>query len=199
MAVASSGIAALLLPEGRTAHSRFKIPFKLTANSICNLNLQSEEAKLIQKADLIIWDECLMLHRFGFEALDRSMLDIRSQIDSKYANVTFVNKIVVFGGDFRQILPVIKKGTRSDIVKDCINRSYLREHVKICKLTINMRIQKVADQDKNLAHKFSKYLLEVGEGIVPRKTDAELVYNDNIEIPHSLIQHMDMINLIKKT
>jgi hypothetical protein len=27
LAVASSGVASLLLPKGRTAHSRFKIPF----------------------------------------------------------------------------------------------------------------------------------------------------------------------------
>ena len=87
-----------------------------------------------------------MLHRFGFEALNRSMRDIMSQLNSKYANVPFGNKIIVLGGDFRQILHVIKKGTRSDIVKACINKSYLWEHVKICKFTINMRVQKVADQ-----------------------------------------------------
>jgi hypothetical protein len=29
LAIASSGVALLLLPKGRTAHSRFKIPFDL--------------------------------------------------------------------------------------------------------------------------------------------------------------------------
>ena len=33
IAVASSGLAALLLPDGRTAHSRFKIPLSLTETS----------------------------------------------------------------------------------------------------------------------------------------------------------------------
>ncbi|XP_024984074.1 uncharacterized protein LOC112520001 [Cynara cardunculus var. scolymus] len=33
--VATSGIAALLLPNGRTAHSRFRIPFDLIAESTC--------------------------------------------------------------------------------------------------------------------------------------------------------------------
>ena len=56
----------------------------------------------------------------------------------------------------------LKKLEKEQLVKACINRSYLWEHVKICKLTINMRIQKVADQDKKLAHKFSKYLFKVG-------------------------------------
>lgn len=35
LAVASSGIAALLMEGGRTAHSRFKIPINLTEHSTC--------------------------------------------------------------------------------------------------------------------------------------------------------------------
>nr|GEX18611.1 helitron helicase-like domain-containing protein [Tanacetum cinerariifolium] len=37
LAVASSGIASLLLPSGSTAHARFKIPLKLNDESICNI------------------------------------------------------------------------------------------------------------------------------------------------------------------
>src|SRR5256885_9466971 len=36
LAVASSGIAALLLDGGRTAHSRFKIPLVINSGSTCN-------------------------------------------------------------------------------------------------------------------------------------------------------------------
>lgn len=35
--VASSGIAALLLPGGRTAHSRFKIPINTQEHSMCDI------------------------------------------------------------------------------------------------------------------------------------------------------------------
>jgi hypothetical protein len=35
LSVASSGIAALLLEGGRTAHSRFKIPIQLDETSTC--------------------------------------------------------------------------------------------------------------------------------------------------------------------
>jgi hypothetical protein len=62
IAVASSGIASLLLSGGRTAHSRFKIPIKLVAEKNCNLPVQSPEADLIKKAALILWDEALMMH-----------------------------------------------------------------------------------------------------------------------------------------
>ena len=45
-----------------------------------------------------------MMNRWAFEALDRSLRDIMSN------DIPFGNKIIICGGDFRQILPVIKKG-----------------------------------------------------------------------------------------
>ena len=58
--VASSGIAATLLPGGRTAHSRFKIPLKLDEESSCSIPHNSDIAELIKKTSLIIWDEAPM-------------------------------------------------------------------------------------------------------------------------------------------
>nr|XP_025625385.1 uncharacterized protein LOC112717618 [Arachis hypogaea] len=52
--VASSGIASLLLPNGRTAHSRIKIPLNITEDSICNIKPGSPQAMLLLKAKLII-------------------------------------------------------------------------------------------------------------------------------------------------
>lgn len=42
IAVASSGIAATLLENGRTAHSRFKISLEVFENSSCNISIQSD-------------------------------------------------------------------------------------------------------------------------------------------------------------
>ncbi|KAK9274652.1 hypothetical protein L1049_021903 [Liquidambar formosana] len=72
LAVASSGIASFLLPRGRTAHSRFKIPINLHESSTCSINMQSPLVELIQKAHLIIWDEAPMIHCYAFEAVDRT-------------------------------------------------------------------------------------------------------------------------------
>nr|GEV01626.1 uncharacterized protein [Tanacetum cinerariifolium] len=49
LAVASSGIASLLLQVGRTAHSRFVIPLKLMENSTCGIKQNTQLAKLMQK------------------------------------------------------------------------------------------------------------------------------------------------------
>ncbi|PYI31564.1 hypothetical protein BP00DRAFT_456891 [Aspergillus indologenus CBS 114.80] len=67
--VASSGVAALLLPHGSTAHSKFRIPLKLTEASTCAISLQSGLAAELRAVDLIIWDEVPMQHRFAFEAV----------------------------------------------------------------------------------------------------------------------------------
>ncbi|XP_056843179.1 uncharacterized protein LOC130495713 [Raphanus sativus] len=124
--VASSGIAALLLPGGRTAHSRFSIPINPDEFSTCKIQPGSDQAELISKASLIIWDEAPMMSRHCFEALDRSLCDIM-----KTTNETpFGGKVVVFGGDFRQILPVIPKGNRTDIVMAALNSSYLWKYCK---------------------------------------------------------------------
>ncbi|XP_052119015.1 uncharacterized protein LOC107494006 [Arachis duranensis] len=59
--VASSGISALLLLNGRTAHLRFKIPLAINENSLCSIKQGSPLARLISKAKLITWDEAPMI------------------------------------------------------------------------------------------------------------------------------------------
>src|ERR1044071_8403523 len=76
LAVASSGIAALLISGGRTAHSRFKIPFKLDEFSTCNISRNSKLAHLINITKLFVWYEAPMMHKFAFEAVDRTFWDI---------------------------------------------------------------------------------------------------------------------------
>ncbi|CEP18596.1 hypothetical protein, partial, partial [Parasitella parasitica] len=61
IAVASSGTAALLLNGGRTAHSTFKIPLDISSSTMCDITPRCDTAKLIQRAKLIIWDECSMV------------------------------------------------------------------------------------------------------------------------------------------
>ena len=55
VATATSGIASSIMPGGRTAHSRFKIPIKLEENSICNFTKQSGTTTLLREASLVIW------------------------------------------------------------------------------------------------------------------------------------------------
>ncbi|XP_024006604.1 uncharacterized protein LOC112083106 [Eutrema salsugineum] len=104
--VASSGIAALLLEGGRTAHSRFAIPIVVNKFTFCSIKKESNLADLIRIAKLIIWDEALMMSKDCFETLDRTMRDIL-EVDKPFGD-----KVIVLGGDFRQILPVIPNAGR---------------------------------------------------------------------------------------
>jgi len=55
-------------------------------------------------------------------------------------NKPFGGKVVMLGKDFRKILPVIRKGSRLDIMKSTINCSTLWKSCKVIKLTKNMRL-----------------------------------------------------------
>ncbi|XP_039780730.1 uncharacterized protein LOC120648010 [Panicum virgatum] len=103
VATATSGIAVSIMPGGRTAHSRFKIPIKLQDNSVCNFTKQSGTATLLCEASLIIWDEVAMTRSQAVETLDRSLRDITG------CDLPFGGKVMVFGGDFRQVLPIVPR------------------------------------------------------------------------------------------
>ncbi len=62
LAVASLGIASLLLLGGKTAHSRFKILIDLHNESTCNITQQMKVVELVRKTNLIIWDEAPMVY-----------------------------------------------------------------------------------------------------------------------------------------
>jgi hypothetical protein len=54
VATATSGIAASIMPGGRTAHSVFKIPIKINDGSIYKFSKQSDTTDLLRRAALII-------------------------------------------------------------------------------------------------------------------------------------------------
>jgi RecG-like helicase len=93
LTVASSGVASLLLPGGRTAHSRFKIPLQIDDESLCDIKRGTILADLMQKTSLIIWDEALMTNRKCFEALDRSLRDVLSAVDESASKKIFGGKV----------------------------------------------------------------------------------------------------------
>jgi hypothetical protein len=142
LTVAPSGVAALLLPGGRTAHSRFRIPLDLHEESRCSIARGTNLAALIARASLIIWDEAPMAHRFIFECVDRTLRDVLSVHETSNATKPFGGKPILLGGDFRQILPVLPGGDRNEIIKASLVSSRLWKHFKIMRLTNNMRLSR---------------------------------------------------------
>ncbi|UPX12183.1 uncharacterized protein EKO05_0002747 [Ascochyta rabiei] len=140
LCVASSGIAAVLLPGGRTAYSRFRIPLDIHDDSICPVAPGSELGRLLQAATLVIWDEVPMQHRYCFEAVHRMLQDVRS------SPALFGGLPVIASGDFAQILPVVRRGQRPAIVNACLQQSTLIwPHMTVLHLRQNMRVLSGAD------------------------------------------------------
>ncbi|XP_017228718.1 uncharacterized protein LOC108203994 [Daucus carota subsp. sativus] len=183
--VASSGITATLMPGGRTAHTRFKIPIVLDDHSMCSISHTSDIAELIKRTELIIWDEAPMQHRYSFECLDRSLKDIMKAVDPKRFNLPFGGITVVFGGDFRQILPVIPRSGHGEVVASCITNSKIWRIATVFKLVHNMRLNKGRNQEEVQAlTTFAKWVLDVGDGNIPRCTQSGSEDNeDDISIP----------------
>ncbi|KAK9050036.1 hypothetical protein SSX86_030995 [Deinandra increscens subsp. villosa] len=171
--VASSGIASLLLPGGRTARSRFRIPINITEDSICRLKPDSDSAKLLKETSLIIWDEAPMTNKHCFEALDKSLNDLLGNKNSSGNQSYFGGKVVVFGGDFRQILPVVPGGTDEDIVNSSLSSSYIWSQCKDLKLTRNVRLT-TGDHSNDLQsiQEFADWLLQLGEGLLGGDNDG---------------------------
>ncbi|CAN1845811.1 ATP-dependent DNA helicase pif1 [Linum perenne] len=157
LVVASSGIAATLLPDGVTAHSRFKIPLEVDNLSTCMVKKGTEVAELLKEATLIVWDEAPMVHRLSFEAVDRTLCDLMNTPLSGPQYSPFGGKTVLLGGDFRQTLSVVPKGSREDNINASLPRSYLWNFCTLLHLHVNMRIIFGGMQ-------FSDWVLAIGNG-----------------------------------
>ncbi|KAJ0868333.1 putative DNA helicase [Helianthus annuus] len=171
LATTSSGAAANNMPGGRTAHSRFKIPICVNNNSTCTIKKQSGVAELIRSSRLIIWDEASMAKRQAIEAVDRTLQDITG------VRLPFGGKTMVMGGDFGQVLPVVKRGTRAQIVDSSLRMSPLWHLTKKMRLTINMR----ALNDPW----YSDFLLRVGDRSEESIEGSYIRIPDDMTIPFS--------------
>ena len=160
LATASSGIAATLLMNGKTAHSTLKIPLDLTTTEkpTCNISKRTAKARLLKQCKVIIWDECTMTHKLAYEAVDRTLQDLRRN------PLPMGGVIMVLAGDFRQTLPVVPRGTRADEINACLKSSLLWQYVKSAHLTKNMRTHLFGDRS---AESYSKTLMDIGDGKIP--------------------------------
>ncbi|XP_057790506.1 uncharacterized protein LOC131007610 [Salvia miltiorrhiza] len=160
--MASSGITSLLLPGERIAQPRFKILINPNEDSACYIKQGTPLAELIVRSKLIIWDETHMLHKFCFEALDKSMRDIMRFSNPLSFELPFGGKSIVFGGDFHQILPVIPKGGIQDVVNATINSSYLWRNCTVLQLT---KIQnRSSNTESDELKDFSEWIASIGDG-----------------------------------
>lgn len=169
--VASTGIAAVQLRGGRTFHSQMKAPIRLDKDTFFNVPSGSPIWRLLESADLLIWDEAPYMHRWLLEGLDRTLRDIRRSA-AHFGGLT-----VVQAGDFRQCLPVVKRGNAAAVVAASMRRSVLWPHFEVLSFTDNMRVLARFPDDPR-ALRWAEWLLLVGNGRLPGTRGAAAFATD---------------------
>jgi hypothetical protein len=140
LCVAFTEIAASLMDGGMTVHSTFGLPLEtLTVQSTSSITMQSERAQRIRDASLIVWDEAPMSPGLQLTVVDRLLKDLMG------SQLPFGGKPFLFAGDFRQILPVVRRGNRSTIVMSSIKQNSLWNDFEKFQLTQNMRANNDVD------------------------------------------------------
>ena len=92
---------------------------------------------------------------------------------------------MLFGGDFRQTLPIVEKATAEQLLQIILKASDLWTHFKIFKLKKNMR----ANEDEV---EFAKEILEIGDG---KKNDSE----GKVLVPDKYLISGDLVTEIFRT
>ena len=190
--VASTGIAATLI-GGVTAHKRFGMPLDLDADTVSCISTQSKEAELLRSSNLIIWDEATASHKYAVDLLDRLLQDLMGN------SLPFGGKTVVLGGDFRQCLPIVTRGTNSQQIAACIKmgKQWPLFSQNTIHLTENMRANDPT---------WAQWLLDVGNGLVQNPVHLDPTKLKLVHSPDHLVSstfgnaiNSDNIDSLKRT
>ncbi|GBM30092.1 hypothetical protein AVEN_78497-1 [Araneus ventricosus] len=105
---------------------------------------------MLLKTKLIVWDEAPMTHVHAFLAVDRLLQDLTK------CKEPFGGKVILLGGDFRQVLPVILRVSRTLTVASSLKKHALWLKFHKLYLTKHMRALE-SERD------FGAWLLDIGE------------------------------------
>ena len=176
IATALSAVASKLLEGGSTLHSKLKVPIKIQEESVCQFTKHTAIGQMFKIAKLLVIDEVTMGHKHIYEAIDRTLREVREQ-DKPMGGLC-----TVFAGDWRQTLVVIPGGSEAQIVDACLKYSYLWQYVKVFHLRENMRVKLSGSKE---VKEFAEWLLTIGNGTcgenklsIPR---GMLTDEDNLE------------------
>ena len=98
-----------------------------------------------------------MTHNHALETVDRMVRDIVNK-DKPIGGQT-----LIFSGDFRLILPLVKSGTKTDHINSCLKTSVMWKNIR---LTKKMRVFLSNNQDTAT---FENHLLDIGNEMTQKK------------------------------
>ena len=200
---AATALAAQTYKDFDTFHGLFKYPVVEDNEDIekidcLTLNLENfpQRKELINAASVIIWDEAPSNEYHCF----KTVYEYFKQ---------FKGKVVILIGDWRQTPPVVVNGKMADICKASILNSDLWNLFSVHKLSINMRIYGLLNNNQfsnnYIAEQqnYAKMLLLIGEGSYDNnlvfKVDDTHLYDENNEflLSKNKILNSDDLNEFK--
>ena len=166
-------------PKGGPLHAQTSL--SMDESTRVGLSFQSVRAQAIRDCPLIIWDEISMSHVRAFTAFDEWL--------RPWINL-FGDKVIVFAGDFRQILPVVPSADPAAIVRLTVKNSILWQRVQHLKLTTSMRVS-LEERD------FSTFVLGVGDASLPLPAHIPA---GSIVVPNEILcSKQDLIRFVMAT
>jgi len=183
VAVASTGIAATLLTDGTTYHSKYKLYPPITETTRSKIEENSYSASVIREASLNISDEATMKLNYALDGINHLF-----QMVDKNRNQPFGNKVLLLGGDFRQCLPVVRHGDRVQVVESTIKNNVTWPLFRQLRLVQNMRTTQGSQE-------YADWLIQLGNGTLPQLpslNDPELIEipSDFLDVPFNLVHHV---------
>ncbi|GBN53294.1 hypothetical protein AVEN_107381-1 [Araneus ventricosus] len=176
---ATTSIAATLLKDGRTVHSVFKLPVPLLDTTVLSMRPTCPGAYKLRQEVLIIIDEITMLAKDDLRCIDSLLRDLMNN------DKPFGGKVIIIGGDFRQTLPIVPRGTRADVIESCIKSSPLWS--KFTQLSLTGNIRCAGQTEHNIC------LLNIGSRNLPEISGLPC---DSIEIPQQMVVEENLIEAI---
>jgi ATP-dependent DNA helicase PIF1 len=103
-------------------------------DSVSSIKRNTNQARFISLASVIILDEASMIPGYFLVELDRLLKDITEN------ELPFGGKIIILTGDLRQTLPIIPRATKNELISNSIVNSPLWYLFDVMHLVVNMRV-----------------------------------------------------------
>ncbi|GBM42456.1 hypothetical protein AVEN_139890-1 [Araneus ventricosus] len=125
-----------------------------------------------------------MFTKDGLRCIDSLLRDLMNN------DKPFGGKVIIIGGDFKQTLPVVPRGTRADVIESCIKSSPLWSKFTHLSLTTNIRCAGQTEHNMWLLNIRSGNLLEISglpcdfidipQQMVVEENLIETIYSENL-------------------
>ncbi|XP_021741312.1 ATP-dependent DNA helicase PIF1-like [Chenopodium quinoa] len=163
---ATRAMGKIVLPTATSGKAASNI---VTVSAFCCVPKKSSLDALLKETSLIIWDEASMAKKENIEVVDVLLHDLCSP------SIPFGGKVVVFVGDFRQVLHVVPRKSLNEAVEASLVSSNLWNQFHRFRLTDNMRARTYSQ--------FADFLLAMGNGQMQNAEIAQIQLPQHVMMP----------------